>query len=403
MKRSQYNIKIPTSSGSYVYNTVTGCFLPGDDAAGLSCAPFSVEDDCNEYSELVSRNEELRRNSDFLVVTVQLTLSCNLRCVYCFQDRVVADIPDAAIQSILAWFRVSMSERPWTRRLVVFWFGGEPTLRIEQMIAYSAALRNVCQEYEVAYSSRLITNGYNLDAVLPFVENLSLTDIQVTLDGSLAIHDARRPRVDGMGSYRQILGGFERIHSTIDLVVRCNIDRSNFHDAALLLADIRSLRLDGSVRMFVQPMLVEDYGGESTCYVDRLDTLDRDTMNQLLILEGECRSLEPPRFIGSVCNVDFPGSLVVDVNGNCGKCWAKAGLGGSDFVHDALDTALRVTPRYEPRRSECRTCFAFPVCMGGCIFRPRDSAACRASRFRVFSTARYCIEKESAGAVNGVA
>ena len=69
-------------------------------------------------------------------------------------------------------------------------------------------------------------------------------------------------------------------------------------------------------------MLVENYGGESTCY-EGMILADEELNEEYLDLLEYTNSLEKPNYIGAFCNVDFSGSIVIRPDGSLCKCWAE--------------------------------------------------------------------------------
>lgn len=72
---------------------------------------------------------------------------------------------------------------------------------------------------------------------------------------------------------------------------------------------------------FFKPMLVENYGGESTCY-DGMIWDDEELNEEYLDLLEYTNTLETPKYIRSFCNIDFSGSVVIRIDGLLCKCWA---------------------------------------------------------------------------------
>lgn len=395
MKPSIFNLPVQGAGSDYIFHTLVGTWSRVEDVDQLAAPPYSVPDDVNEVDALLRVNQRLRKESAFLALTIQLTNSCNLKCTYCFEEHEKTWLGSESTDQLVEWVTASCTERPWVRHLVVYWFGGEPLLAVPAMKSAASRLQEVCQRLGVQFSSRIITNGVLVERLAPLIGPLGITDVQITLDGPAAEHDARRMTRGGGGTFHRILRGLPQIPGPVDLIVRCNIDARNLESAFDLVSEVSAMRLQPGVRLSVQPMLVEDFGGESQCYLDQMSRLDGEQFETLLDLEEAVGICDPPRFIRAFCNVDFPGSLVVNSKGRAGKCWAAV-----DSACEAVMTpSLRETSPSTLRAQQCATCVAFPVCMGGCAFRPVTDSGCRAVLERVARRARRTIERAEVDAL----
>ncbi|RMH19960.1 MAG: radical SAM protein [Acidobacteria bacterium] len=168
------------------------------------------------------------------------TYDCNLRCSYCFQDRMRTD---PRFAHLLRTLRPAMVDRIFAAvprieaahgvdpaaggsRSVGF-FGGEPLLAAQRPIV----------EYVIERSRRLgdvtfwaVTNATELEAYRDLLGPGALARLQVTLDGPPAEHDRRRVYADGSGSFARIARNLDLALERGAVVnVRLNVDRNNLH------------------------------------------------------------------------------------------------------------------------------------------------------------------------------
>jgi uncharacterized protein len=142
------------------------------------------------------------------------TYSCNFRCAYCFQEEygqgskiVTPEITDAFFAHVNKKF-ASESVRPY-----ITLFGGEPLLPGNHYRTNLIYFLEQAKRY--GYGVAIVTNGYELESYIPEFQRIGsdIREIQVTLDGDQAAHDARRYIRAGEPT-------FERIASGIDLALR---------------------------------------------------------------------------------------------------------------------------------------------------------------------------------------
>ena len=106
-------------------------------------------------------------------------------------------------------------------------FGGEPLLPINRKI--------VERVYEFAnewnFTVSIVTNGTNVAAYADLLrKNAERTSLQITLDGDKEIHDKRRIRADGSGTFDQVCEGVtEALKLGVQVSLRVNVDKDNLY------------------------------------------------------------------------------------------------------------------------------------------------------------------------------
>lgn len=145
-------------------------------------------------------NMLLRRfNNSHMSLTINPTLACNFACPYCFESsHKPIFMTDKVEDEIIAFVK----KRTSLTNLNVMWFGGEPLLAFDRIVSLSKRMLGL----GLGYKAGMITNGYLLtpDKASQF-EDLKISFVQITIDGSEKTHDSRRYRKDGSGTYQTIL------------------------------------------------------------------------------------------------------------------------------------------------------------------------------------------------------
>lgn len=168
--------------------------------------------------------------------TVCPTLACNLACAYCFEGDSLLDKPQGVMterQVTQLFEAISQIRReaagrgqgspyaPW-----IGLFGGEPLLPSTKAC--------VSQILQLAASGGFLvgatTNGVNVTRFEDLLREYHdiLATFQITLDGPQTVHDSRRHRLGGQGTFAEIVRGIDLLLSLdIDVDLRVNLDTAN--------------------------------------------------------------------------------------------------------------------------------------------------------------------------------
>lgn len=241
MQHSKHNIfsKIKGSADYYLVNLLSGNadILNAEEAqrylSGLS-------DGSTEYiekgywvdpvkEERLFRQKYLdfidERESDEVQLFLTPWYTCNYSCSYCFQDEYTnpnEDMDKEVVDAFFDYVDVAFA----MRKKYITLFGGEPLLtapskmELVRYILEQAAKRNL----EVA----VVTNGYSLLDYLPILNNATIREIQVTLDGTRETHDARRMLRGGQATFDKIANGIDALlENHIPVNLRMIVDKDN--------------------------------------------------------------------------------------------------------------------------------------------------------------------------------
>ncbi|MFZ3171801.1 MAG: radical SAM protein [Carboxydocellales bacterium] len=159
------------------------------------------------------------------------TYGCNLACNYCYQHGIAGKSSLIAEETVEAFFTyvhknffASDKQKPF-----ITLFGGEPLINSKaqrEIITYIVD-RCVAEDYELA----VVTNGYDLIDYLDILKKAKIKELQVTLDGSRAVHDSRRAKANKAGSFDRITAGVDAaIRLKMPINLRSVVDLENITD-----------------------------------------------------------------------------------------------------------------------------------------------------------------------------
>lgn len=164
------------------------------------------------------------------------TYSCNLRCTYCFEDKLTHGnnlfMGDGDIERVFAAID-ELRQVYSNRNNSVELFGGEPLLpRTKDFVG-----KVLKEAKRRSLSVRIVTNGVHLNQ---FTNELSayrelIGSVQITLDGPKDIHDKRRKSASDRGTFDKVCSSIDTLLKLqIHVTARVNVDLQNISSVPAL-------------------------------------------------------------------------------------------------------------------------------------------------------------------------
>lgn len=350
---------------------------------------FVIDYDADEMAEIQQRYTRACTDGT-LKLTIVPTLSCNMRCHYCYEG---------ADKNSLGW---KLGDEQWARvigfadkrlqpggKIIVHWFGGEPLLQKRAIYRFSENLMALVEKKGATYEAWMTTNGYNLDALTAAkLKDYNVKKVQVTFDGSKPYHD----QVRFAGSERTQRGSYDRLVDNIlaasDLlrfVVRLHVAPSNLDNFQGMVEDLAVKGLPSKVA-YAAVHLIESFNPQNRHKAHQSEP-ERTFSNRefasleadlLRILHEHGFKLRSPFAHATGCMVDQKNSYLIDADGSFKQCDHYVGDPASGYSH--LDNPGTITnidnlTRWNVDRfsnEECLKCSFFPVCLQGCLHKVID-------------------------------
>ena len=189
---------------------------------------------------------------------------CNLRCRYCFAQtgdfgggdsgRCVMPV-DVGLKAI-----DFLIEKSGDRQfLEVDFFGGEPLLAWETVVAVVTYARKSEQVYSKKFRFTITTNGIALDRDKIDFINREMSNCVLSLDGRRAVNDYMRPTANGKGSYDVIVPKFKQLAAG-----RKNPGRTDYYLRGTFTAenldfseDVKAIANEGFKHISVEPVTAD--------------------------------------------------------------------------------------------------------------------------------------------------
>ena len=245
---SKHNIfsKIKDSDNFFIVNSLSGNadILTPEDAEkvlkiknGGVVADDPLTSELKEKGYLIDEAEERklfrRKYLDFLDTRdqdeIQLffvpNYSCNFACSYCYQDEYAPTKGELTTEIIDSFFDYIGKEFAGKRKYITV-FGGEPLMnspRQKESVSYL-----IKKATEVRLEVCFVTNGYTLVDYIDILSQGLIREIQITMDGTASVHNARRFLKGGGGTFDKIVAGVDAcLENNLTVNLRMVIDKEN--------------------------------------------------------------------------------------------------------------------------------------------------------------------------------
>ncbi|MBR3429439.1 MAG: radical SAM protein [Clostridia bacterium] len=305
-----------------------------------------------------------------LLLTIAVTTSCNFDCSYCFEANHRGHLMSQEAEDCL--MRFIKSYRADTVHLT--WYGGEPLLAWDRIISINRRLNDM----DKPYTASMITNGYLMtEDKVKHLNELRIGYLQITLDGKKETHDTRRYLTGGGGTYDKILENIDLVMKSDfrgQLHIRVNVDGRNDEEFVYVYRLMQEkYPKDFGRRITVYPGFVRgaEHHADIGCYFDNV------AQGEFIARMTETYNITPLNLFPPQANVGCVmtrrNGYVVGPDAELYQCWDDVGdpkkVVGSLTRFDNWDMGKIAEGMVgcsfldDP---ECKECFYFPFCGGGC-------------------------------------
>ena len=247
MKMSKYSMFLKVGDDEYLLiNSRSGaCDLvdtdvvellrtPSDaDPSTLQClkerghlTALSPEEEVEEMEALCT--EYMKNRQKVYTHVIIPTYSCNLECRYCFLSDLESrgrEWMNTVIDSehVDRIFETATALDTIRGKMVLY--GGEPLLLKNKPI-----IEEILQKgRRLNYTFSIPTNGVTVPAFIDVLTEYK-TALQITIDGPKEVHNRRRIRKDGTGTFDEVIAGVDAaVEAQLPVNLRTNLDKDNIH------------------------------------------------------------------------------------------------------------------------------------------------------------------------------
>lgn len=326
------------------------------------------EDDECYYNSMKLKRNIVSYSTSNLQITVAPTISCNLKCPYCFEKNKPTGIMTNEICNSFVDFIASHKN---AKSYSLTWFGGEPLIaidKIQYILSKLKLLTNIeCTSHSIITNATLL-KGKALDVFKEF----PLSFLQVTLDGTKETHDMRRIYFDGRGTFdciiENILNFTEECPNT-SISFRINIDKLNANQ----YIDVKQYidKIFNGKNVYVYPGYLQ---GDCDCDINSSFLTSKDVLDLHKSLNEKGTPLETyPSHKLKGCTATCISGYVIGPFGEIYHCWEDVGrddkicgnIRNNNFSNEKILYHYMILGDCF-NSEECHQCPMLPICYGGC-------------------------------------
>lgn len=401
MNFSRYNIfsKIKDSENYFILNLLSGSadILSPEVADEIKSGVYTELIEMVDRGYLINEDDEKKlykqkylefldnRNEDEIQLFFVPNYTCNFDCSYCYQDDYKADQRELFLEIISAFFNYVDIEFAGRKKYITI-FGGEPLLSGEKQKEKIKTLLDEATKRNIDIA--LVTNGYTLTEYIEIFKTANIREIQVTLDGTEEVHNARRFLKNKTGTFDKIVDGIDAcLANNISVNLRFVADKQNIRG----LVDLSDFAINKGWTK--SPLFKTQIGRNYELHHcqennDRLFTRISlyEEIYKLVKAHPQILEFHKPAFSISKFifeNEDMPDPLfdscpacktewAFDYTGSIYSCTATVGKRGEELgtFYPAITKKEDIINEWEERDvtsiPECKVCSKQLACGGGC-------------------------------------
>ncbi len=342
------------------------------------CSPGVTFPEFTQPERMLNLSAVPRVGTPISALDLDITIDCNLRCVYCFKEKQPRHMSDQTAFDAVVWL---IHASVGARQLTITFMGGEPLLRfdlIKRLVPF--AKRRAAYHRKKIHFSATTNNTLVTDEIVAFWKKWGM-GFHCSIDGLPEIQNRNRPTVTGGPSSRLAEEGIRRIFTYQPHVcARCTVVPENVD---FVVANFRYFRSMGFTNIAMVPGDPQAWEAVSNARFEEefakvVDLVMEDYRQGTFVrLKGldeftEVIAQNRPRR-ETACGAGR-GMLLVDVEGGLWPChrWNKRSHadwrigsiydGFSEEARERLDTRNHASVLV----ADCDICEAVAGCAGGC-------------------------------------
>jgi len=339
-----------------------------------------IDDKKNEYQLILDvHTNERKKGGKILDLILATTLSCNLRCGYCFEQNKQAINLTSEDEDKIFQF-VTSRLKDVEDGMEVSWFGGEPLLGIKSIERLSKRFIKLCTFQGKLYGAFIVTNGVLLNHEnAKILKDSLVSSVQITIDGDRDTHNKMRPAPNNKGSYDDVINGILIAKEYFNVTIRINLNRNNIDSIPSLLHELAALELfDIAINFSV--IFADDYSSPDKSFLTHEEfAIEEVKFSKLASSLGFNISAGLESVESKVsCKALNPNHYIFEPRGYVHKCVSYLGdnskaVGKIEENSFSPLKPIKIWKNYDiftlhqpDNEDDCLTCKYLPLCYGGC-------------------------------------
>lgn len=339
-----------------------------------------ISDKCDAYSMGKYYSDKLKYKKS-LVISDTMTFSCNMDCVYCFENRTKKIVSNQLIGKrmgeIVKLIDLYLSD---IEHLDYVFFGGEPLLDVNYILSIADFLTKRYPMIRIDFS--LTSNGTLInDKFIELCKKYNFKEIRITIDGPAQVHNLRRIMKNHVNSYNIILENIKKLceNTNITVIINTVLDDNNAKYYFEMVADLiekfekyifgDTPQIVFNVGMLCHPVF-------DTSYTENKETANSSgsslyyTICERLIEMGA--TITSP-YYSAHCMNSAEKDFTIAPNGGIYKC--VTGVGSERFLLSSYDDFIsdpvllirkNICQIEQSHGAACWQCDYLTMCNGGC-------------------------------------
>lgn len=335
-----------------------------------------IDELVDEMAIIENRKKCGMQDKNRLDLIIMPTLDCNFSCIYCYEDKKAGKMSNETMTSIKQWIT---AEFPKFKLVLLSWFGGEPLLGIKNIEEITKHANEIAIKNNVELITHITTNGYSLSQKnIRTLNNLSIINFQITIDGIAETHDKLRPLKNGKGTFDKVYNNtllLLKENPIVKITLRVNFNHTNFYAVPILL-ELFPEQYRCQLRLSLEPIF-------GSCEFNATNNIETDNISKTLSLYYKLAAemgyditvgksaIETGKLV--YCYAERENQLIINYNADVFKCSVynfdssnRIGYINNEglFCKDnsKWDEWMNI-PMFD---IACETCKFLPLCMGGC-------------------------------------
>lgn len=256
------------------------------------------------------------RNDNYHLILFP-TEECNFRCVYCYENFDIGNMPHWLVEAIKRFLDYKVKN---LKNLNLSWFGGEPLVAKKTLFEIAEYAYELCEKYHCKMHGELTTNGSLLDIkTLTRLVALRQSHFQISIDGDEEVHNQTRITKNKRGSFAKIwqrLIDASKTELNFRITLRIHVTDLN-QDGVERFLKMYEQYLAADTRFSLFFKAIENLGG------------DQGRVEQLIGQKNARHFVEElnSRYFGRninqsnyICYASKPNSIAIRADGSLNKC-----------------------------------------------------------------------------------
>lgn len=322
------------------------------------------------YYHLLTRHLTSAYSDDTMSLVIAPTTGCNFNCPYCFEPKKFPKVISPEVEDKIIEY---ISKQDTIKHIALTWYGGEPLLVPDAICRIYD--RIVSETDKDIVNQEIISNTYLItDEVIELFKHCQMKRIQVSLDGLRDRHNSTRfLKADQAPTFDVIESNIEKMAKALPelhISIRVNIRKDNWMDFVQLYHKYHGE--DWHKNIGIYPGFIREDGCDG-CSLNHscFKISDLVDLHLKFAKSGVNVNVFPSnRFKG--CMLQRANAFIIGPEGELYKCWNDVSnpdrVIGSIMKEDLYhyDILMKYMHECGPIREECKDCFVYPICDGGC-------------------------------------